>query len=67
MSVKYDELSITLSVIALALYVGKKVIQPTSFCHPMLLGRQADVSQVRNTGESPVYRNYGVGGGAPVS
>lgn len=63
---KYDEITLTLSVLAVALYVGHKLAQPTSMVHPMLLGRQVDASAVRNAGESAVYRNFGVGGGAPV-
>ncbi|KAG8895979.1 hypothetical protein FRC01_012093, partial [Tulasnella sp. 417] len=63
---KYDEVTLTMSVLAVALYVGHKLAQPTSMVHPMLLGRQVDASAVRNMGESAVYRNFGVGGGAPL-
>lgn len=63
---RYDEVTLTLSVLAVALYVGHKLAQPTSMVHPMLLGRQVDASAVRNGGESAVYRNFGVGGGAPL-
>lgn len=65
--IKYDELTITLSIVAIALYVGRKLAQPTSMVHPMLLGRQVEPSQVRHQGESAVYRNFGTGGGTPVS
>lgn len=65
--IKYDELTLTLSVLALALYLGRKMLQPTSMVHPMLLGRQVDIASVRKKGESAVYRNFGVGMGAPVS
>lgn len=67
LTVKYDELTLVLVVIASSLYVTRKIIKPSSLVHPMLLGRQVDASQVRNAGESAVYRNFGVGAGTPVS
>ncbi|KAG8886179.1 hypothetical protein FRB97_007217 [Tulasnella sp. 331] len=63
---KYDELTLSLSVFTLALYLGRKMLQPTSLAHPMLLGRQVEVAPVRKKGESAVYRNFGVGMGAPL-
>lgn len=63
---KYDELTLTLAISAVALFLGNRILQPTSMAHPMLLGRQVDVAPVRRKGETAIYRNFGVGNGAPV-
>lgn len=40
---------------------------PTPLVHPLLLGKQSDVSAVRRKGESGVYRSFATGQGSPVS
>ena len=63
---KYDELTATLALALAALYVAKRIQEPVSLVHPMLLGRQVDAGNVRKAGESAVYRNFGVGHHAHV-
>ncbi|KDQ12388.1 hypothetical protein BOTBODRAFT_176607 [Botryobasidium botryosum FD-172 SS1] len=61
-----DNLSVALLSSAICLYFVPKLLRPLSQVHPLLLGNQADKARVRNEGESPVYRNYGVGHGAAL-
>ncbi|KAG8970346.1 hypothetical protein FRC03_009619 [Tulasnella sp. 419] len=63
---KYDELTVSLGLIAAALYVASRIQQPAPLAHPMLLGRQVDATQVRKPEESAVYRNFGTGQNAPL-
>ncbi|KAG9000980.1 hypothetical protein FRB94_005056 [Tulasnella sp. JGI-2019a] len=63
---KYDELTLSLSILTVALFLGRKMMEPQSLAHPMLLGRQVEVAPVRKKGESAVYRNFGVGMGSPL-
>ncbi|KIM28964.1 hypothetical protein M408DRAFT_329011 [Serendipita vermifera MAFF 305830] len=54
-----DEYTVALGVTAIATYVVSRFLIPPSLVHPLLLGRQAHVAQVRKEGESAVYTNYG--------
>jgi len=56
-----DDYTLYLLVGAGIAYVVHKLALPRTLLHPLLLGRQAHVSQVRNPGESAIYRNYGLG------
>lgn len=56
-----DEYTIALGIVAVAAYVVSKFAVPPSLVHPLLLGKQAHVAQVRSENESAVYRNYGIG------
>ena len=56
-----DEYTVALGVTALATYVVSRFLIPPSLVHPLLLGRQAHIAQVRKQGESAVYTNYGTG------
>ena len=56
-----DDYTLYLLVGAGIAYVVHKLARPRALLHPLLLGRQAHVSQVRNPGESATYRNYGLG------
>jgi len=56
-----DDYTLYLLVGAGIAYVVHKLALPRALLHPLLLGRQAHVSQVRNPGESAIYRNYGLG------
>ncbi len=57
-------LSLLLAVVAVLLY--ERISKPTALVHPLLLGRQAEVSSVRQEGESGVYRSFATGHGTPV-
>lgn len=41
--------------------------RPEPLVHPLLLGKQSEVSSVRKQGESGVYRSWATGQGTPVS
>jgi hypothetical protein len=56
-----DDYTLYLLVGAGIAYVVHKLALPRALLHPLLLGRQAHVSQVRVQGESAIYRNYGLG------
>lgn len=56
-----DEYTVALGISALAVYVISKFLVPPSLVHPLLLGRQSHVAQVRKQHESAVYTNYGIG------
>lgn len=60
-SLKTDDLSILLGLVAATLFLLFSFYRPQPLLHPILLGRQSDVGRVRNAGESAVYRNYGTG------
>ncbi len=40
---------------------------PNPLVHPLLLGKQSDVGNVRKPGETGVYRSWATGQGSPVS
>lgn len=56
-----DEYTVALGITAVAVYVVSKFLVPPSLVHPLLLGRQSHVAQVRKEKESSVYCNYGIG------
>lgn len=56
-----DDLTILLGLITASIFLLFNLYKPQSLVHPILLGRQSDVSRVRNPGESAVHRNYGTG------
>jgi long-chain acyl-CoA synthetase len=56
-----DDLTILLSLIAVTVFLLHNLYKPQPLVHPILLGRQSDVTKVRNQGESAVYRNYATG------
>ena len=53
-----DDLTVLLGLSAAALFLLQNLYKPQPLVHPILLGRQSDVTPVRNPGESAVYRNY---------
>lgn len=63
----YDSTTFALGALVVILYTLRSYLQPIPLAHPILLGRQADISKVRQPGSTATYRNYGVGHGAPVS
>jgi long-chain acyl-CoA synthetase len=56
-----DDLTILLGLVSASIFLLSNFYKPQSLVHPILLGRQSDVSRVRNPGESAVYRSYGTG------
>jgi long-chain acyl-CoA synthetase len=56
-----DEYTVVLGISALAIYAISKFLVPPSLVHPLLLGRQSHVAQVRKEHDSAVYTNYGIG------
>ncbi|THH08197.1 hypothetical protein EW145_g2865 [Phellinidium pouzarii] len=56
-----DSLTYVLGFTAAVAFLLRSFLTPQSLVHPILLGRQSDVDQVRQPGESAVYRNYGTG------
>ena len=56
-----DDLTILLGLITASIFLLFNLYKPQSLVHPILLGRQSDVSRVRNPGESAVHRNYSTG------
>lgn len=58
-------LVILLAIVATLLY--DRISKPSPLVHPLLLGRQAEVSAVRKEHESGVYRSFATGHGTPVS
>lgn len=59
-------LGLLVGTIVLGVYL-KYFSRPLPLVHPLLLGKQSDVSQTRNHGESGVYRSWATGHGSPVS
>lgn len=56
-----DEYTVTLGVVALTAYIVHRFLVPPALVHPLLLGRQSHVGQVRKRNESATYNNYGIG------
>ncbi len=61
-----DEYTIVLGITAAATYLISTFLIPPPLVHPLLLGRQSHVAQVRKENESAVHSNYGIGA-SPVS
>lgn len=62
-----DNLTLFLLISAVILLLYSRFSRPTALVHPLLLGKQAEVSPVRKEGESGVYRSFATGHGTPVS
>jgi len=56
-----------LSSLACLLVYYRFFSRPEPLVHPLLLGKQSEVSSVRREGESGVYRSWATGQGTPVS
>ncbi|KZO95209.1 acetyl-CoA synthetase-like protein [Calocera viscosa TUFC12733] len=63
---QYDTTTYVLVAAAAVLFVVYQNNRPQPLAHPLLFGRQSDVSKSRKQGESAVYRNYGLGHGSPL-
>lgn len=62
-----DNLTLTLLLAIVATLLYSRIAKPSPLAHPLLLGKQAEVSAVRKEGESGVYRSFATGHGTPVS
>lgn len=65
--VEIDNTTIALLSALLALIVYLRLFsKPQPLVHPLLLGKQSEVSDVRKEGETGVYRSWATGQGTPV-
>lgn len=68
MAFELDNLSLALlAVLAVLALYHRFFSSPTPLVHTLLLGRQAEPSKVRKTGQSAVYRSWATGQDTPVS
>lgn len=58
---------ILLSVLAALLVYLRFFSRPEPLVHPLLLGKQSEVSKVRQEGETGIYRSWATGQDTPVS
>jgi long-chain acyl-CoA synthetase len=62
-----DNTTIALLSILLILIVYLRLFsKPEPLVHPLLLGKQSEVSNIRKEGETGVYRSWATGQGTPV-
>lgn len=67
MDVEVDNLSVVLlSILAGLLVYLRFFSRPEPLVHPLLLGKQSEVSKVRQQGETGVYRSWATGQDTPV-
>jgi long-chain acyl-CoA synthetase len=66
--VEIDNTTILLLAILLALLAYLRLFsRPEPLVHPLLLGKQSEVSNIRQEGETGIYRSWATGQGTPVS
>lgn len=58
---------VLLSALVVLLIYLRFFSRPEPLVHPLLLGKQSEVSNVRNEGETGIYRSWATGQGTPVS
>ena len=62
-----DNTTLTLlAILAVLLIYHRFFSAPSPLVHPLLLGKQSDVSAVRRKGETGIYRSFATGQGSPV-
>lgn len=62
-----SDASLTVLAVAIALGLYIRVFSgATPLVHPLLLGKQSEVSRTRTKGQSGIFRNWATGHGAPV-
>ena len=67
MDVEIDNLSVVLLSILAALLVYLRFFsRPEPLVHPLLLGKQSEISKVRQDGETGIYRSWATGQDTPV-
>lgn len=65
--VEVDNLSVVLLTILAGLLIYLRFFsRPEPLVHPLLLGKQSEVSKVRQEGESGIYRSWATGQDTPV-
>lgn len=62
-----DNITLILLLAVAGLLLYDRVSRPAPLVHPLLLGKQSEVSPVRKENESGVYRSFATGHGTPVS
>lgn len=68
MELEIDNLTVgLLAALASLLIYFRFFTAHTPLVHPLLLGKQSDVSSVRRKGETGIYRSFATGQGSPVS
>ena len=68
MDYEIDNLTIILLITFASLLIYLRFFSLSSpLVHPLLLGKQSEVSSVRRNGESGIYRSFATGQGSPVS
>jgi long-chain acyl-CoA synthetase len=67
MPLQIDNLTLLLLALFLAVLLYSRFSRPSPLVHPLLLGKQSEVSAVRKEGETGVYRSFATGQGTPVS
>ncbi|WWC67281.1 uncharacterized protein I206_101189 [Kwoniella pini CBS 10737] len=68
MDLEIDNLTIILLFLLATLAIYHRFFStPQPLVHPLLLGKQSDISTVRKSGETGVYRSWATGQGAPLT
>lgn len=68
MSLDIDNTTLTLLAVLASLLIYHRFFStPYPLVHPLLLGKQSDVSHVRKKNETGVYRSFATSQGSPVS
>ncbi|WVW81314.1 hypothetical protein I302_103305 [Kwoniella bestiolae CBS 10118] len=68
MDIEIDNLTVILLFLLATLAIYHRFFStPQPLVHPLLLGKQSEVSQVRKSGETGVYRSWATGQGAPLT
>lgn len=63
-----DNLTVILLALLAALAIYHRFFSvPSPLVHPLLLSKQSEVSAVRKSGETGIYRSWATGQGTPVS
>lgn len=63
---RIDNTTIGLLAMLVGVLLYSRFSRPTPLVHPLLLGKQSEVSNVRKKGETGVYRSFATGQGTPV-
>lgn len=62
-----DNLTVVLLALLAALAIYHRFFAaPSPLVHPLLLSKQSEVSAVRKSGETGIYRSWATGQGTPV-
>ncbi|WWC57626.1 uncharacterized protein I303_100158 [Kwoniella dejecticola CBS 10117] len=68
MDIEIDNLTVILLLLLATLAIYHRFFStPQPLVHPLLLGKQSDISTVRKSGETGIYRSWATGQGAPLT